>query len=110
MHAFLGWFDTYFTRDGRVVPNVASETSVQPAELESGEIFFSTGPGAQGEQTHWKQTVFLLRKPFEVKQGTLVEGHFRLGKSDDNSRELVVEVTWRVEQGDETAAQVWKVR
>lgn len=31
------------------------------------QVVFSTGP--QSTKTHWKQTVFLLEKPFSVKAG-----------------------------------------
>jgi hypothetical protein len=31
------------------------------------QVVFSTGP--QSTKTHWKQTVFLLEKPFPVKAG-----------------------------------------
>lgn len=48
--SFVGYFDTYFE-----LPN---------------SVEFSTGPHA--ETTHWKQTVFYLKEPIEVKQGQLV--------------------------------------
>lgn len=33
-----------------------------------GEVFFTTGP--RGTPTHWKQTVFLLKEPLVVVQGS----------------------------------------
>jgi protein arginine N-methyltransferase 3 len=49
--AFVGYFDVFFD-----LP--------QP-------VSFSTGPHAQ--PTHWKQTVFLLEEPINVKQGKFEE-------------------------------------
>ncbi|KAI5481118.1 protein arginine N-methyltransferase 3 [Pseudohyphozyma bogoriensis] len=100
VHAFLGHFDTFFTTSGSLV------SPVPPHKLSSTEVFFTTGPA--GTPTHWKQTVFLLRKPIEVEVGTEVSGVFKCSKNPDNSRELVVEVTWTV--GGKEEAQVWKVR
>ncbi|KAK4050975.1 hypothetical protein OIV83_003104 [Microbotryomycetes sp. JL201] len=114
VHALLGHFDTFFTVDGRKVSADQGVKSVQ----ERSEVFFSTG--AKATPTHWKQTVFLLREPFDVKAGgfsglawmfacSKVTGTFTCSKNPDNSRELVCEVTWSINDG-ETKAQVWKVR
>lgn len=62
VHAFLGHFDTFFTADGRL-----ASAKLGAKDLKEGEIFFSTG--AHSTTTHWKQTVFLLREPFEVAEG-----------------------------------------
>lgn len=47
--------------------------------------------------------------------GTTVAGSFTCSKNPENSRELIVEMTWSVkgkgaEKEGETKAQVWKVR
>lgn len=55
--------------------------------------------------THWAVHLTSLR----ALVGTVVSGNFTCSKNPDNSRELVVEMTWSV-QGGETKAQVWKVR
>lgn len=36
------------------------------------QVVFSTGP--QSARTHWKQTIFLLEKPFSVKAGEKEKG------------------------------------
>nr|CRX79081.1 hypothetical protein ls5930a1_00124 [Leucosporidium scottii] len=108
VNAFLGHFDTFFTTDGRL-----ASAALGPKDLKETEIFFTTG--AKGTPTHWKQTVFLLREPFQVAEGTTVSGSFTCSKNPENSRELVVEMTWSVqpkgaEKEGEVKAQVWKVR
>ncbi|ORY83596.1 S-adenosyl-L-methionine-dependent methyltransferase [Leucosporidium creatinivorum] len=108
VNAFLGHFDTFFTTDGRL-----ASAALGPKDLKETEIFFTTG--AKGTPTHWKQTVFLLREPFEVAEGTTVSGSFTCSKNPENSRELVVEMTWSIqakgaEKDGEVKAQVWKVR
>lgn len=79
---------------------------------------FTTGP--QSVPTHWKQTLFLLREPITVQDGrpallnisltrllmvrcrtgTVVSGTFHCRKSADNSRELDVEIHYRVLRAD----------
>ncbi|CAO3675503.1 unnamed protein product [Umbelopsis vinacea] len=61
IYAFVGWFDTWFTRDGHDVPldQVGGKAGV--------DTFFTTGP--HGEDTHWKQTIFVLDDPISVEQG-----------------------------------------
>lgn len=84
-------------------------------EKGSTQVSFTTGP--QSLCTHWKQTVFLLRKPFKTIEGSLfvspveqlwsliiihltagttVTGTFHLKKSETNSRELDVEIHYAV--------------
>lgn len=94
-------------------------------ESQRGEVVsFTTGP--EGLETHWKQTVFLLKEPLEVEQGrpprvlgppclsvmsdfinslrfrfdyaagTLITGEIHVTASDTNSRELDVEVHYSV--------------
>ncbi|KAG8961698.1 hypothetical protein FRC03_005061 [Tulasnella sp. 419] len=84
-------------------------------------VSFSTGPRSM--PTHWKQTAFLLRNPVKVRKGTTVSGNFYCKKSEDNSRELDVEIHYLVEdpyssiQGTpkapvqkETIVQMYKIR
>ena len=69
VHAFLGHFDTFFTVDGRLASAAEGK-----AGLSGGEVFFTTG--AQGTPTHWKQTMFLLREPLVVVEGTSPSSFF----------------------------------
>ncbi|KAF9265191.1 S-adenosyl-L-methionine-dependent methyltransferase [Marasmius fiardii PR-910] len=81
-------------------------------------ISFSTGP--KSVPTHWKQTVFLVREPFSVEEGTTVVGQFCCRKSDENSRELDIEIRYSVRapsdstddivEGEEVVIQMYKVR
>ncbi|GAA6019815.1 hypothetical protein JCM11491_000281 [Sporobolomyces phaffii] len=109
IHSFLAHFDTYFTASARLADSSLRKESVRDAE---GEIFFTTG--AWDTPTHWKQTAFLLKEPFEVEIGSSVEGTIKVAKNPDNSRELLVEMVWHIvtKAGEkrDTRAQVWKVR
>ncbi|KAF8343991.1 S-adenosyl-L-methionine-dependent methyltransferase [Cantharellus anzutake] len=57
-------------------------------------VSFSTGPNSF--PTHWKQTIFLLKSPFKVIEGSIVSGSFHCRKSDSNSRALDVEIHYAV--------------
>lgn len=61
IYALVGWFDTWFTRDGHDIP--LNQVGGKPGV----DTFFTTGP--HGEDTHWKQTIFVLDKPIAVVQG-----------------------------------------
>jgi protein arginine N-methyltransferase 3 len=97
IHAFVLYFDTFFTTTGEPVPpevpvRVTKEGDVTLAEVwpvggkappqrrasmgsglkqkeDKRVISFSTGPRSQ--PTHWKQTIFLLRDPIHAEDGTL---------------------------------------
>ncbi|KAI9306697.1 S-adenosyl-L-methionine-dependent methyltransferase [Cunninghamella echinulata] len=101
IYAFGGWFDTWFTRDGHPIPLTQAEQRVD------GEIFLTTGPF--GEDTHWKQTIFILETPLQVKQGSRIIGTFICHKGLENSRELECEIEFCVD-GGETHIQQYMVR
>jgi type I protein arginine methyltransferase len=61
IYALVGWFDTWFTRDGHDIP--LDQEGSKPGV----DTFFTTG--AHGEDTHWKQTIFVLDNPIAVVQG-----------------------------------------
>lgn len=109
MYGFLAHFDTYFTSTPRLADSSKRSSSVSESD---GEVFFTTG--AWSTPTHWKQTFFLLREPIQVRVGDKVEGSVKVGKNEDNSRELSVEVVWSVvgSEGDKRSegVQAWKVR
>jgi protein arginine N-methyltransferase 3 len=74
---------------------------------------FSTGP--ESAPTHWKQTIFLLHEPIRAREGTIVAGTFSCRKSDDNSRELDVEIRYSIKDDEASPAgdlivQMYKVR
>ncbi|EPB81838.1 hypothetical protein HMPREF1544_11422 [Mucor circinelloides 1006PhL] len=87
--AFGGWFDTWFTRDGHSIP------ADREAQKVDGEIFMTTGPF--GQDTHWKQTSFVLETPIPVKAGDKIQGVFTCHKGTDNPRELECEIEYFVD-------------
>ncbi|KAK7689949.1 hypothetical protein QCA50_006589 [Cerrena zonata] len=139
IHAFVLYFDTFFSPSGEPIPegtkvHVVREedpilaevwqvggkrrvsrrmSSVDPLKKPQPKITsFSTGP--LSTPTHWKQTLFLLRDPIAVHEGTVVHGTFICKKSQDNSRELDVEIHYTVKNEDEEPSeaivQVFRVR
>ncbi|OSX57198.1 hypothetical protein POSPLADRAFT_1067922 [Postia placenta MAD-698-R-SB12] len=142
VHALVLYFDVFFAEDGQSIPPgtevyVAREGDPILAEvwplggrphasrrLSSGEglkakikpkvTSFCTGPASV--PTHWKQTIFLLRDPITVHEGTIVQGTFKCHKSPDNSRELDVEIHYVVKDPSEevtakdVVVQIFKVR
>ena len=74
---------------------------------------FSTGP--ESVPTHWKQTIFLLHEPIRAHEGTIVTGTFSCRKSDDNPRELDVEIRYSVKDDEasppgDLIVQMYKIR
>ncbi|KAG7444182.1 S-adenosyl-L-methionine-dependent methyltransferase [Guyanagaster necrorhizus] len=111
--AFVLYFDTFFTKTGKPVSPSTQVKVVKDDEVVLAEVWpvggkpppqrrpsqgadrekvtsFSTGP--QSIPTHWKQTIFLLREPIVVEEGSKVRGTFYCRKSGSNSRELEIEI------------------
>ncbi|KAH7928744.1 protein arginine N-methyltransferase [Leucogyrophana mollusca] len=129
IHAFVLYFDTFFTTTSAAVPPSTPVRLIREGDVILAEVWpvggkpppqrrasmgeglklkaredrrvisFSTGPTSQ--PTHWKQTVFLLREPIHAEDGTIVTGTFDLRKSADNSRELDVEIHYSVRKNAE---------
>ncbi|KAI0823963.1 S-adenosyl-L-methionine-dependent methyltransferase [Trametes gibbosa] len=142
IHSFVLYFDTFFTTSSEPIPEDTEVYVVRegdpilaevwpvggrphlPRRMSTGEPLkgkgrpkitsFSTGPASV--PTHWKQTVFFLRDPIIASEGTIVEGMFKCRKSEDNSRELDVEIHYQVKDPEapaassETIVQLYKVR
>ncbi|KAK7039941.1 protein arginine N-methyltransferase 3 [Favolaschia claudopus] len=144
--SFILYFDTFFAADGLPAPEGTEVKVIRESDPVLAEVWpvggrpapqrrtssgfalgaaggpeitsFSTGP--LSVPTHWKQTLFLLREPIVVKEGSIVSGHFHCVKSQTNSRELDVEIHYRVQyetedDGDDTTTsdtvvQMYKVR
>ncbi|XP_038076266.1 protein arginine N-methyltransferase 3-like isoform X2 [Patiria miniata] len=68
--ALVGYFDVIFEKNCRKT------------------VMFSTGPSSQ--RTHWKQTVFLLRKPIPLKKGEVLSGKINCWRDATDSRSLIV--------------------
>ncbi|KAK0185705.1 S-adenosyl-L-methionine-dependent methyltransferase [Armillaria mellea] len=111
--AFVLYFDTFFTKTGKPVSPSTQVKVVKEDEAVLAEVWpvggkpppqrrpsqgadrekvtsFSTGP--QSIPTHWKQTLFLLREPIVVEEGSKIRGTFYCRKSESNSRELEIEI------------------
>uniref|UniRef100_A0A8C5XZ45 Protein arginine N-methyltransferase 3 n=1 Tax=Microcebus murinus TaxID=30608 RepID=A0A8C5XZ45_MICMU len=71
--AIAGYFDIYFEKNCH------------------NRVIFSTGP--QSTKTHWKQTVFLLEKPFSVKADEALKGKITVYKNKKDPRSLTVILT-----------------
>uniref|UniRef100_A0A8C5KGD7 Protein arginine N-methyltransferase 3 n=1 Tax=Jaculus jaculus TaxID=51337 RepID=A0A8C5KGD7_JACJA len=71
--AVAGYFDIYFQKNCL------------------NKVVFSTGP--QSTKTHWKQTIFLLEKPFSVKAGEALKGKITVHKNKKDPRSLIVTLT-----------------
>jgi protein arginine N-methyltransferase 3 len=97
VRAFVLYFDTFFTTTSELVPPEAKVYIVKDGDIALAEVWpvggkpapqrraslgdglkgkakpktisFSTGP--KSVPTHWKQTLFLLREPITVYEGTL---------------------------------------
>ncbi|CEH14204.1 Protein arginine N-methyltransferase PRMT1 and related enzymes [Ceraceosorus bombacis] len=61
------------------------------SDEDGGEVVsFTTGPA--GRETHWKQTLFILKEPIQASKGDVIEGTIHVSTSAGNSRELDVEL------------------
>lgn len=89
---------------GATAHALAKAKAKEEAAQAGREVSFSTGP--ESMPTHWKQTLFLLRKPIELRQGTKVSGMFHCQKSSENSRELDIEVHYQVDHPHASAGTV----
>lgn len=154
VNSFILYFDTFFTVTGLPVPPSTEVRSIKEGDVILAEVWpvggkaapqrrqsmgkpkekitsFSTGP--QSTPTHWKQTLFMLREPIVVSDGSffflsmrdvlltlkilgaVVNGTFYCRKSETNKRELEVEIHYYVKQdadapASEIIVQLYKVR
>ncbi|KAF9431718.1 hypothetical protein BGZ76_011790 [Entomortierella beljakovae] len=93
--AFVGYFDTWFTRDGQDVP---LDVGISKEELKKHSYNgFTTGPVyTRSEETHWKQTMFVLAEPLDLKKGDKVKGTFYCTKNMRNPRALDLRIVYEV--------------
>ena len=75
LHGFLSWFTTDFSHGKE-------------------NVCLSTSPFKKW--THWKQTVFYLRKPLLIEYEEEVKGKLRVGKGVENKRNIEVDMTLEV--------------
>ncbi|KAI8378976.1 S-adenosyl-L-methionine-dependent methyltransferase [Blakeslea trispora] len=91
IHALSGWFDTWFTRDGHAIPLDQESQKVE------GEVYMTTSPF--GQDTHWKQTTFILEYSLDVKAGDRLSGVFTCHKGRENLRELECQIEYALNNG-----------
>ncbi|TFK40493.1 protein arginine N-methyltransferase [Crucibulum laeve] len=136
INSLVLYFDTFFTVTGHSISPSTQVKLIKEGEAVLAELWpvggkpapqrrqsqsrekekvtsFSTGP--QSMATHWKQTLFLLREPISVSEGSIVTGSFHCRKSETNSRELDVEIHYSVKQDPDSSpsdivVQMYKVR
>ncbi|PFH54009.1 hypothetical protein AMATHDRAFT_73046 [Amanita thiersii Skay4041] len=136
VNTFVLYFDTFFSPTGQSLSQNTPAHTLKEGDVALAELWpvggkpaskrrqslgkekvntssFSTGP--RSVPTHWKQTLFLLREPFSVVEGSVVSGTFHCRKSDKNSRELDIEIHYSVQKDTETPSnqlhvQLFKVR
>jgi hypothetical protein len=90
IYSFVVWFDIEFNHDSGQVKLV----------------HFSTSPDV--EQTHWKQSILLLKQPFEIAEGALITGHLSVCKGKENPRELELDLLYS-HAGDVSIKQSYKL-
>ncbi|XP_068117685.1 protein arginine N-methyltransferase 3 [Hyperolius riggenbachi] len=71
--ALLGYFDVFFGKNCHT------------------PVSFSTSP--KSTKTHWKQTVFLLERPIQVKAGDVLMGKISVRKNRKDPRSLIITLT-----------------
>ena len=95
-HAFILYFDTFFTPTGSPLPENAKVHLVKDGEPSLAEVWqvpgkirrkdstsgrgkevsFSTGP--ESKPTHWKQALFMLKEPLHVEEGLPIYFYHRI--------------------------------
>jgi protein arginine N-methyltransferase 3 len=110
LDGFIIWFDSFFvtSREDLVPENARAE---EWAKAGKKGVAFTTGPG--GKETHWKQGVMLIdntkETPVARKEGEHLAGVLEYAVPEDNSRALIVGLTWQFDEEREMS-QTWKMR
>jgi type I protein arginine methyltransferase len=77
IHALVSWFDTTFSNLTR-------------------PVVLSTSP--MKKYTHWKQSVFYLEKPLDVRKGDVLYGSIATRQDSVNFRELNIKISYHIEE------------
>ena len=77
-HGFASWFDVEFH----------SPSTGTKCETLSKPVMLSTSPHAP--KTHWKNAIFMLDKPSEVKEGDFIEGTMKVQRNEDFRRHMSI--------------------
>lgn len=120
LDAFVISFETFFARtpDREILP---TDSHWSWPSRQAGEVSFTTAMQPQAKSldesvrnkflsTHWQQGVLpvLPEKNGGVSEGEVVVGEVSYRKSKENSREVEVEVKWKV--GEVERRQKWQMR
>lgn len=76
VHALVSWFDTSFS-------NLTRPTVLTTSPLK--------------KYTHWKQSVFYLDKPFNVRKGDVLYGSVATKQDNVNFRNLNIKISYHCE-------------
>ena len=76
-HALVAWFDTTF------------------GDLQR-PVVLSTSP--MKKYTHWKQSVFYLNKPIDVRKGDTLYGSVAVRQDTQNFRELNIKISYHINE------------
>ncbi|EST09336.1 Ribosomal L11 methyltransferase, PrmA [Kalmanozyma brasiliensis GHG001] len=112
VHGFISWFDTFFFPSARVPTDASTEcpkfsledkdvvgldlkknaTTATGDDEGKGELVsFSTSP--YSKETHWQQTLFVLKEPITgVQKGDKIKGRIVVLQDQKHSRQLEVEL------------------
>ena len=77
VHALVTWFDTTF------------ENLTRPVVLTTSPL---------KKYTHWKQSVFYLDEPIDVRKGDTIYGSIATRKDRKNFRELNIKISYHIEE------------
>lgn len=105
LDAFVIYFDTFFTtsREEFVPETARAETW----KMQDRGVAFTTGPFMHA--THWRQGVLLVeKKTGMLRSGEKIEGEITYRKSNKNSREYEVDISWKTEEKQDQ--QLWCMR
>ncbi|KAG5077322.1 hypothetical protein JHK82_056017 [Glycine max] len=100
LHGFAFWFDVEFTRLSPEPISFQLSTSLvddhpvgsQRQDLRDPTLLLSTAPEAL--PTHWQQTLIYFYEPIELEQDQLIEGKVTLSQSQENHRNLNIELVY----------------
>jgi hypothetical protein len=82
VYGFVTWFDCQFLKGVK-------------------KVTLSTSP--YRKSTHWKQTIFYVKEPFDVVKGSKIKGEIRVSKAENNGRELNVTIKYQKDESGEVS-------
>lgn len=74
----------------------ATQRDPTTQETDAGPVPISFTTGPQGLETHWKQTVFLLKEAIQAEKGNVIAGEIHVFPTRKGARELDAEIHYVV--------------